>query len=87
MRLPQTEQSQRGHCRNEKQEEIKAGRMGKVENTQGILALPVHKTIDPLRSIHHRAHLCCLIHAAAQQFATGLLTKGLGIGHAREVRP
>ena len=60
--------------------------MRKVENTHCIMAMTLHKPLDPLCSILDGTHLCGALNASPPQFRARLIGKGRGSGHAGKVR-
>jgi len=60
--------------------------MRKVENAQRIVAMALHKPLDPLRPILDRTDLLGSLDTAPAHFGAGLIRKGGGIGQAYKVR-
>src|SRR5260370_20861566 len=60
--------------------------MRKVENAQRIVAMALHKPLDPLRPILDGAYLLGSLDTASAEFRARLIRKGGGVGHACKVR-
>ena len=60
--------------------------MRKIQNTECIVPMTVHKPLDPLRPILDGTHLLGSLNASSAHFRARLISKGGGRGHARKVR-
>src|SRR5437588_6155354 len=57
-----------------------AGGMRKIENAQRIVAMTLHKPLDPLRPILDRTDMLGALDTPSAEFCTRLIRKGRGIG-------
>src|SRR6516162_9919960 len=62
-----------------------ASRMRIIQNTQGIVAMAVHKSLNPLRSILNGTHLLGSLNASPAHFRARLIGKGCGRRQARKL--
>src|SRR5216683_8263836 len=60
--------------------------MCKVENALRIVAMALHKVLDPLCPILDGTYLLGSLDAPPAHFRAGLISKRRGVGHARKVR-
>ena len=56
--------------------------MGKVEHTQRIMPMALHKSLDPLCPVLDRTDLLGALNASPAQLCARLIGKGGGVGQA-----